>query len=83
MGATPPALHEVGSVRPVDYTTVRTLLAGLHDADKEMGRLRADRDHLQDAYCEARLEARLRHALDVSVSLRVAGSNGAAVDRPA
>ena len=48
--------------RPVAYTIVQTLLAGLDDADAEIVRLRVDRDHWQDAYCEARLEARRRDA---------------------
>lgn len=44
--------------RPVAYTTVRTLLSGLSHADSELVRLRSDRDRWQDAYCEARLQAR-------------------------
>ena len=55
--------------RPVAHSTVHTLLSGLHQADAEMVRLRADRDRWQEAYCEARLEARriLRKPMDPSV----------------
>lgn len=48
--------------QPVPYETVWELLAALSQADTENARLRADRDHWQDAYCEARLEARQRDA---------------------
>lgn len=51
-------MMELGS--PVDHTTVRALLIELHDADAEIIRLRAERDRWQEAYCEARLEARRR-----------------------
>ena len=51
--------------RPVTYEIVQSLLSGLCTADNEIARLRAERDHWQDAYCEARLEARLRHAREV------------------
>lgn len=47
--------------RPVAYTTVRTLLSGLDHANAELVRVRSDRDHWQDAYCEARLQARQRN----------------------
>jgi hypothetical protein len=43
---------------PVHYETVWTLLSALGQADADNVRLRAERDHWQDAYCEARLEAR-------------------------
>ena len=46
--------------QPVAYATVRALLAELHDADAEIVCLREDRDRWQEAYCEARLEARGR-----------------------
>jgi len=45
---------------PVSYSTVRTLLKDLHDADAEIAWLRTDRNRWQEAYCEARLEARRR-----------------------
>jgi hypothetical protein len=48
--------------RPVTYEIVQSLLSGLCTADTEIVQLRAERDHWQDAYCEARLEARLRRA---------------------
>lgn len=44
--------------RAVAYTTVRILIFGLSHADSELVRLRSDRDRWQDAYCEARLQAR-------------------------
>ena len=48
--------------RPVAHEIVESLFAALGTADTEIVRLRAERDHWQDAYCEARLEARLRRA---------------------
>lgn len=47
---------------PVPYTTVWTLLSALGQADTDIVQLRADRDRWQDAFCEARLEARRRDA---------------------
>jgi hypothetical protein len=44
--------------QPVTCATVRALLAELHDANAEIVRVREDRDRWQEAYCEARLEAR-------------------------
>ena len=46
--------------RPVAYATVRTLLRDLRDADAEIAWLQTDRNRWQEAYCEARLEARRR-----------------------
>ncbi len=48
--------------RPVAYKTVRRLLSGLSDANNELVRVRSDRDRWQEAYCEARLQARQRDA---------------------
>ena len=47
---------------PVAYATVRTLLKDLRDADAEIAWLQTDRNRWQEAYCEARLEARRRDA---------------------
>ena len=44
--------------RPVTYATVRTLLSGLTHADALLDQVRSERDQWQEAYCEARLEAR-------------------------
>ena len=45
---------------PVAYTTVRSLLRSLQNADAEIAWLRSDRNRWQEAYCEARLEGRRR-----------------------
>ena len=46
--------------RPITYGTVQTLLTALSDAGALIDQLRSERDQWQEAYCEARLEARRR-----------------------
>jgi len=46
--------------RPVPYATVWTLLSALGQEEAENIALQSERDRWQDAYCEARLEARRR-----------------------